>query len=142
MDETLLVWQELVQASACLEHLAMCIGIYETILENYMKKKILKQKIEKEKARKQSKKDDELRRSARNERRKKKVEEPEHDDDCFFCDDGGELICCETCPTVVHPKCIGLRGIPDDDWYCDTCKKESEGRRMTRSKTFNRRLIK
>lgn len=25
---------------------------------------------------------------------------------CFLCSSGGDLICCETCPTSVHPKCL------------------------------------
>ena len=138
IDKTHLLWHELVQQVTCLEHLALCLEMYEAVLENYMRKKLQKQKVEKLKA---MKKKEEPRRSLRHERRKKKIED-EHDDDCYFCDDGGELICCETCTTVVHPKCIGLKEIPEEDWFCDNCKKESEGRRMTRSKTLTRRLLK
>eukprot|EP00358_Blepharisma_japonicum_P004436 CAMPEP_0202950360 /NCGR_PEP_ID=MMETSP1395-20130829/21758_1 /ASSEMBLY_ACC=CAM_ASM_000871 /TAXON_ID=5961 /ORGANISM="Blepharisma japonicum, Strain Stock R1072" /LENGTH=108 /DNA_ID=CAMNT_0049654755 /DNA_START=1968 /DNA_END=2290 /DNA_ORIENTATION=- len=55
-----------------------------------------------------------------------------HEDNCYFCDDGGKLICCETCPKVVHPKCIGLKKVPKEDWYCDECKYKQQNAPQTR----------
>ena len=40
---------------------------------------------------------------------------------CIVCGRSGDLVCCEGCPTVVHADCIGLRRIPDGDWYCKKC---------------------
>jgi len=45
------------------------------------------------------------------------------DDHCYLCEEGGDLICCETCSNSVHIECVGLEKEPDDDWFCDECKK-------------------
>lgn len=36
-----------------------------------------------------------------------------HGSYCGICMDGGDLLCCDGCPTAVHPFCIGLEEIPD-----------------------------
>lgn len=41
---------------------------------------------------------------------------------CFLCSLGGDLVCCETCPTSVHPKCLKI-DLPETDKYiCDDCE--------------------
>ncbi len=32
---------------------------------------------------------------------------------CAACGDGGDLICCDGCPTAVHPLCIGMEEVPE-----------------------------
>ena len=32
----------------------------------------------------------------------------QHNDLCHVCSEGGEVMCCDTCTLVFHPKCIGL----------------------------------
>ena len=34
----------------------------------------------------------------------------------------GHLLCCETCPAVYHPSCVGLQAPPDGDFYCPACR--------------------
>ncbi len=40
---------------------------------------------------------------------------------CTICGLSGDVLCCDGCSNVVHPKCIGLSTIPEDDWFCDAC---------------------
>jgi hypothetical protein len=50
-----------------------------------------------------------------------------HFEICPKCGLGGDVICCESCPMVSHPKCAGMDEIPDEDWHCDACTaKEKE----------------
>ena len=51
----------------------------------------------------------------------------------MLCNEGGNIILCENCPNAVHPQCIGLEKVPDDDWLCDTCLCENAKKRITRS---------
>ena len=39
--------------------------------------------------------------------------EDRHAAACAVCSDGGDLLCCDACPTAVHPACIGLEAIPE-----------------------------
>ncbi|PSC69844.1 oxidoreductase [Micractinium conductrix] len=48
--------------------------------------------------------------------------EDENDDLCHACGLGGHLLCCETCPAVYHPSCVGLQAPPDGDFYCPACR--------------------
>lgn len=41
-----------------------------------------------------------------------------HGSYCGICMDGGDLLCCDGCPTAVHPFCIGLEEIPDVSALC------------------------
>ncbi|CAF1055106.1 unnamed protein product [Rotaria sordida] len=54
---------------------------------------------------------------------KKTTNEDDHNDlYCFECHDEGDVICCDSCPRVYHPKCLGLTTLPDGDWTCPECK--------------------
>lgn len=33
----------------------------------------------------------------------------------------GEMLCCETCPAVMHAQCAGLPQVPGGDWHCPSC---------------------
>ena len=33
----------------------------------------------------------------------------------------GDLLCCESCPGVLHAGCAGLPAVPDGDWHCPHC---------------------
>lgn len=48
----------------------------------------------------------------------------EWDDKCYICTKGGKVMVCETCTHVAHPRCIGLKSVPDDDWFCENCLVE------------------
>lgn len=49
-----------------------------------------------------------------------------HDELCYFCKNGGELLACEACPRVYHPKCLNPPQveIPEGDWFCPHCSSE------------------
>jgi len=40
---------------------------------------------------------------------------------CIICGRSGNLLCCDGCPNVVHPECVGLADLPDGDWFCQEC---------------------
>nr|GMD23842.1 uncharacterized protein LOC109182566 [Ipomoea batatas] len=40
---------------------------------------------------------------------------------CSICHDGGELILCDRCPSAFHTGCLGLKELPDGDWFCPLC---------------------
>ncbi|KAJ7294698.1 hypothetical protein O6H91_Y238900 [Diphasiastrum complanatum] len=46
----------------------------------------------------------------------------EGDNVCAICGDGGELICCDSCPSVFHPKCLDLMEVPSESWFCASCR--------------------
>lgn len=31
------------------------------------------------------------------------------------------MVCCETCPATFHTACVGLPGLPEDEWFCASC---------------------
>lgn len=41
----------------------------------------------------------------------------------YVCHGEGRLLMCDAdvCTRVAHPKCVGLREIPEGDWFCDLC---------------------
>ncbi|XP_072378202.1 uncharacterized protein [Diabrotica undecimpunctata] len=41
---------------------------------------------------------------------------------CLLCNEGGNLICCETCPTSVHPECMTVNLTDDDRFICEDCE--------------------
>ncbi|XP_075075650.1 uncharacterized protein LOC107797638 isoform X1 [Nicotiana tabacum] len=40
---------------------------------------------------------------------------------CSVCHYGGELILCDECPSSFHPDCLGMKEVPDGDWFCPSC---------------------
>ena len=48
---------------------------------------------------------------------------------CGVCDNGDNeennlIIICEGCSLSVHQACYGVQKIPDEDWFCDACKRK------------------
>lgn len=134
------IWENLTQSSSTPGQFALVLGIYQAVLDHYIAKKaeIVQNEI------KRKPKDNKMRRSS--EIKKIKIEKPknperiEHGDSCFFCDDGGKLICCEGCPKVVHPLCIGLKKVPDEDWFCDECRSKEDLAPQTRLRSRLKKL--
>lgn len=62
---------------------------------------------------------------------------PEEDDDdntswiCMECNeaecdgdpDAPLMICEGTCRRIFHPRCIGLKSVPEEEWICSNCKE-------------------
>ncbi|XAR60744.1 Histone acetyltransferase [Bertholletia excelsa] len=40
---------------------------------------------------------------------------------CSICHFGGELLLCDRCPSSFHTSCLGLKDVPDGDWFCPSC---------------------
>jgi N-acetylglutamate synthase-like GNAT family acetyltransferase len=45
----------------------------------------------------------------------------ENDEICSVCHYGGELVLCDQCPSSFHKSCLGLKNVPDGDWFCPSC---------------------
>ncbi|PWA79385.1 Agenet-like domain-containing protein [Artemisia annua] len=58
-----------------------------------------------------------------NARSKRNQHEVENDSDyiCSVCQYGGELMICDQCPSTFHTSCVGLKDIPDGEWFCASC---------------------
>jgi len=41
---------------------------------------------------------------------------------CFECHHGDDVINCDSCPRVYHPKCLGLISLSERDWTCPECE--------------------
>jgi hypothetical protein len=41
---------------------------------------------------------------------------------CIHCGCAGDLLICDGCPNVSHPKCVGLAEVPEGDWFCKKCE--------------------
>ncbi|GER30300.1 acyl-CoA N-acyltransferase [Striga asiatica] len=44
-----------------------------------------------------------------------------NDDVCSICGYGGRLVLCDKCPLSFHTECLGLKEVPDGDWFCPSC---------------------
>ena len=51
-------------------------------------------------------------------------EEDMNDDSCHACGEGGKLICCDSCPSAWHLKCVGLKRVPKGVWCCAECTSQ------------------
>ncbi|KAM7522065.1 hypothetical protein LguiA_011967 [Lonicera macranthoides] len=40
---------------------------------------------------------------------------------CSVCHYGGELVLCDQCPSSFHTSCLGLKEVPNGDWFCPSC---------------------
>ncbi|KAJ4825512.1 hypothetical protein Tsubulata_022171 [Turnera subulata] len=45
----------------------------------------------------------------------------ENDSVCSLCHYGGELVLCDLCPSSFHIDCLGMKDIPEGDWFCPSC---------------------
>ena len=50
-------------------------------------------------------------------------DEDHHDLYCKECKDGGDVLLCDYCRLVYHPKCVNppLIDIPEGEWKCPRC---------------------
>jgi len=62
-----------------------------------------------------------------------KVSLKEWNNECYICGEGGEVLCCDTCPNVVHLECVGLKETPEGIWQCESCSNKVLTTRQTRS---------
>ncbi|KAL3616178.1 hypothetical protein CASFOL_039568 [Castilleja foliolosa] len=46
---------------------------------------------------------------------------------CTVCHCGGELVLCDQCPSSFHIRCLGLKEVPEGDWFCPSCCCQSCG---------------
>ncbi|KAE8656122.1 Galactose oxidase/kelch repeat superfamily protein [Hibiscus syriacus] len=60
----------------------------------------------------------------------------ENDEVCSACCRGGDLIGCEYCPSAFHMKCLGLKEIPNCQWFCPHCCCGICGIGCVKDKTF------
>ena len=117
------IWTSLAKEAVSCSAVAQVTLVYCEIINNYCKKTHQSSDDEVDKPSKRRRIDSDTERSSSSDL----PEEISHDDECFVCSDGGNLVCCESCPRVAHPKCIGLtvramQGVPKDDWYCEDCQ--------------------
>ncbi|KAJ3082475.1 E3 ubiquitin-protein ligase uhrf1 [Quaeritorhiza haematococci] len=48
---------------------------------------------------------------------------------CNMCgekDRPDQLLMCDECGNFFHVDCVGMDGIPDDDWYCNKCRRNDK----------------
>lgn len=117
------IWTSLAKDSISCSAVALVTIVYCEIINNYCKKTHQSSDDEVDKPSKRRRTESDTERSSSSDQQ----EEIAHDDECFVCSDGGNLVCCESCPRVAHPKCIGLsvrpmQGVPRGDWYCEECE--------------------
>ncbi|KAL3649142.1 hypothetical protein CASFOL_005545 [Castilleja foliolosa] len=61
---------------------------------------------------------------------------------CTVCHYGGELIMCDQCPSSFHTRCLGLKEVPEGDWFCPSCCCQSCGQgRFDGQDTYSSVLI-
>lgn len=116
------LWMAQAKEAVSCSAVALMTIIYCEIINNYCKKTHLSSDDEADKPSKRRRTESDTERSSSSD-----PQEIDHEDECYICSDGGSLVCCETCPRVVHPKCIGLtvrtrQGVPKGDWFCEDCQ--------------------
>lgn len=52
----------------------------------------------------------------------------DNDDNCTACGGAGDLLCCDGCPSAIHPGCLdppleSIAELGDSDWFCEPCKQ-------------------
>ncbi|CAA0842328.1 PHD finger transcription factor- putative [Striga hermonthica] len=52
---------------------------------------------------------------------KKRKHSKTNDYICSVCHYGGELVLCDQCPSSFHTQCLGLKEVPEGDWFCRSC---------------------
>ncbi|KAG6383977.1 hypothetical protein SASPL_156230 [Salvia splendens] len=66
-----------------------------------------------------------LRYISRNSRLERQPKAAQHhrksDDICSVCHYGGDLLLCDLCPSSFHTQCVGLKEVPEGDWFCPSC---------------------
>ncbi|MCL7041618.1 hypothetical protein MKW94_018392 [Papaver nudicaule] len=45
-----------------------------------------------------------------------------NDDICSVCYYGGTLVLCDRCPSSFHLNCLGMKDLPDGNWFCPSCQ--------------------
>ena len=45
---------------------------------------------------------------------------------CIHCGCAGDLLICDGCPNVSHPTCVGLKDVPEGDWFCHKCTAKKD----------------
>ena len=60
---------------------------------------------------------------------------------CIICGLSGDLLCCDGCSNVVHPSCVGISDIPEDDWYCEKCVEKKASASSTEVKANVSKMI-
>ncbi|KAI3984479.1 hypothetical protein MKX01_000142 [Papaver californicum] len=53
---------------------------------------------------------------------KRDLVERMNDDICSVCQYGGELVLCDRCPSSFHLNCLGIKDLPDGNWFCPSCQ--------------------
>ncbi|KAJ1699782.1 hypothetical protein LUZ63_008294 [Rhynchospora breviuscula] len=55
---------------------------------------------------------------------------------CDMCSNGetgvqsNKLLCCDSCKILVHQKCYGVHGAPEEPWYCLKCRNRDSNSRQ------------
>ncbi|XP_047955487.1 uncharacterized protein LOC125201428 isoform X2 [Salvia hispanica] len=88
-----------------------------------------------------------LRYSSRNSRLEHQPKAAQHnrksDDICSVCHYGGDLLLCDLCPSSFHTQCVGLKEVPEGDWFCPSCccqicnrSRSDSGNRLAKGTSF------
>ncbi|XP_042042060.1 uncharacterized protein LOC121787416 [Salvia splendens] len=85
-----------------------------------------------------------LRNSRRNSKLERQLKATQHsrisDNICSVCHYGGELVLCDLCPSSFHTQCVGLKDVPEGDWFCPSCCcqicKSNTGNRPAKDPSF------
>lgn len=44
-----------------------------------------------------------------------------HYESCEMCKEHGEVIKCNSCPCIYHPRCADMAAVPEGKWFCPKC---------------------